>query len=721
MADRFVDHGAYGAAVVTGSIATTTLTVSALTSGQLGVGSEISGTGVTAGTYITALGTGLGGTGTYTVSASQTVSSTTITAVYGQPLNVPYTWGVPQEGDGSASTAATASAIATIDMSGATAAATNTFSVMGATLTCVASGATTNQFNAGTGTTLIDNIVAAINRTTNTVTVAAQATGWATFKLQDVVYARRTGNNLEIMTRAGSATYNGLTAVAWVGITGLTGPYTWSGGSGGCWGWLMNTASTMWPSAIAVTTYGFWTTVLPLAGSLPAGSITAVRSNKTITRNGTNPTGGTFTLSGASLGTATSPTYVLIDDGTVWSADGSTPVLKLALFGNYSQYFVGNAAYAIMQAKTYASGQRSLVFESSATSGVLYVNVANPGIYKNIDFKRLAASGASTAVWVVYINSASILSIKTPLVFDGCRFYSDGMNTFQFASASTNYVQFTKFVGCVFETVNASTAAAGLIGTAVTPSYAQTIQLEACKFVGFITGTRLVAKTALVGQNQTITVKDCSMGNVNLLGPNFLLTTSPTAPGARGLYLTNSYGTHDFVMDVPGSFYAEWVSARGYPTCNARLPNGTTPWSIYAVPTSLSQITCVGPAELPRISKLLPASGDLAEAVRTFKLNFLAESTLGWTRADISVSIRYLGTDDLMYYYDSYQTGALSSSSATWSATSWNGQTWTPKEFSFTTPVAVKASSEVAIYVRLHTPSANDTLGVIVDPEILIT
>lgn len=67
-------------AVVTGSIATTTLTVTAVTSGTLAIGSLLTGTGVTAGTYITALGTGTGGTGTYTVSASQTVASTTITA-----------------------------------------------------------------------------------------------------------------------------------------------------------------------------------------------------------------------------------------------------------------------------------------------------------------------------------------------------------------------------------------------------------------------------------------------------------------------------------------------------------------------------------------------------------------------------------------------------------------------------------------------------------------
>jgi hypothetical protein len=64
----------------TGAISTTTLTVSAIASGALAVGDPIAGAGVTAGTYITALGTGTGGTGTYTVSASQSVSSEAMTS-----------------------------------------------------------------------------------------------------------------------------------------------------------------------------------------------------------------------------------------------------------------------------------------------------------------------------------------------------------------------------------------------------------------------------------------------------------------------------------------------------------------------------------------------------------------------------------------------------------------------------------------------------------------
>jgi hypothetical protein len=71
----------------TGSISGTTLTVASGLTGSVLLGQVLSGTGVTAGTKITAKGTGNGGTGTYTVSVSQTVASTTITGQVG-PLPI---------------------------------------------------------------------------------------------------------------------------------------------------------------------------------------------------------------------------------------------------------------------------------------------------------------------------------------------------------------------------------------------------------------------------------------------------------------------------------------------------------------------------------------------------------------------------------------------------------------------------------------------------------
>lgn len=61
-------------AVVTATISGTTMTVSAVTSGTLHVGQTVQGVGVTLGTIITALGTGTGGAGTYTLSVASTVA-----------------------------------------------------------------------------------------------------------------------------------------------------------------------------------------------------------------------------------------------------------------------------------------------------------------------------------------------------------------------------------------------------------------------------------------------------------------------------------------------------------------------------------------------------------------------------------------------------------------------------------------------------------------------
>lgn len=62
----------------TGSISTTTLTVTGVTSGTIAVGNTITGGTIVAGTTIAGFLTGSGGTGTYSISQTQTQGSTTI-------------------------------------------------------------------------------------------------------------------------------------------------------------------------------------------------------------------------------------------------------------------------------------------------------------------------------------------------------------------------------------------------------------------------------------------------------------------------------------------------------------------------------------------------------------------------------------------------------------------------------------------------------------------
>jgi hypothetical protein len=68
----------------------TVLNVTAVASGTIELGMQLTGSGVTAGTRITAYGTGSGGTGTYTVGTSQEVVSTTITGALPSKITTDY-------------------------------------------------------------------------------------------------------------------------------------------------------------------------------------------------------------------------------------------------------------------------------------------------------------------------------------------------------------------------------------------------------------------------------------------------------------------------------------------------------------------------------------------------------------------------------------------------------------------------------------------------------
>lgn len=67
--------GAGTSAIFTANTATTTLTVTAVTSGVLAIGDAVFFTGVTGNAIITAFGTGKGGVGTYTISVSQSTGT----------------------------------------------------------------------------------------------------------------------------------------------------------------------------------------------------------------------------------------------------------------------------------------------------------------------------------------------------------------------------------------------------------------------------------------------------------------------------------------------------------------------------------------------------------------------------------------------------------------------------------------------------------------------
>jgi len=237
--------------VVTGSISGTTLTVSAVTSGGIVLGDVISGTNVTAGTYITAFLTGTGGAGTYTVSASQTVSSTTIT-VLGSTGDVALSLASTSNGYGTRTVYTSAVGTGSISSTTMTiSAVTQGVYAVGQTITGtgIGSGVTITALGTGNGSvgtytvsaTQNASVTASIATTTMTVT----AVGSGTLRVGQTIsgtgvtagttitgLGTGTGSTGTYFVSA-SQTVSSTTITATVASTTITGTISPSGGSDG--------------------------------------------------------------------------------------------------------------------------------------------------------------------------------------------------------------------------------------------------------------------------------------------------------------------------------------------------------------------------------------------------------------------------------------------------------------------------------------------------------
>ena len=625
-------------------------------------------------------------------------------------------WGSAQDGDGTASTAGTP-ATASIVFTGAP--STGSIAVCGVSL---------SPTWGASATTAADALATAINASTTTITGPASFNRLS--QLRNHIYARgpSTGaaaGTCEIMTRQASAAHAGLTAITHtLNNVSSGGTITFSGGTGGCWGYLFNPTVTAWKSAVAVGGYGIWAAALPYCGALDAGDVVKVRSGKTITL----VTNTNVTVAPAAMGSATAPVRFDIDDGTTWPADGSTPVLTIAqvissntsiTFSPASTFSAATTCFAHFNAKKYPSVGRSLVFTQSGTGSSLqtmYVVVGGAVIYENIDL--LAATGSTSGGRFTCTQGATS---QVGTVVKGCRVVWQTQSASGFGyvyHGGTNSPVRAQFINCEFNQVSPASAQTPVLSL---PSGGSSYRLEfiGCVFTGFVAGSRLITLGANPAGNTT-SFTDCDFGNITIR--DAISTYNSGSHTFDGNYYSSKLVTatckRDFFIDTRAGF-AEWNYMRGFPTAGARLLDGTTPWSIYASPTNqAAQISKICPFELPRIQKM----NTLATATRTVTVQFALESTLTWTTADISVLVGYIDSTGAQVYVDSFTTtgAALTTSSATWSTSSFgSGQTFDPKEFAVSCP-DMATDTEVTCLVRMHTYVANNTLGLFLNPELVI-
>jgi hypothetical protein len=399
---------------VTASISGTVMTVTAVSSGALVVGQTVFGTGVTANTTITSFGSGSGGVGTYNVSTSQTVASTSISCI-GVFRNTPLT--------GGSGTGATANIIilnsrvysveivnAGVNYAvGDSLSATFAGSTNGiATISAVTGGSnytngtyTAVPLTGGTGTGAKATIVVAGNTVTS-VTVTSAGTGYTVADAMSASSALLGNgiNTLNTGSLVGGANYGTgtYTNVPLTGGTGSNAQATIVVGAGGDVTSVTLTAQGINYAALDV---------LSAAASNLGGVTNGVGTLGSITA-GANYTNGTYTnvpLTGGA-GTGALATIV-VSSNTVTSVTVTTKGNNYAVANTLSAS-ASNIGNGIQSLGTITGGgaytANGILTTNTLVGGTLYTNGTYTGVF-------LTGGTGSGVVATIIVSGGAVTSV----------------------------------------------------------------------------------------------------------------------------------------------------------------------------------------------------------------------------------------------------------------------------------------------------------------------
>lgn len=662
------------------------------------------------------------------------------------------TWGVAQDGDGTALGLSTP-AIGSLVITGL-AIATNTITIAGAVLTAVASGAGANQFNVGASLDAqANNIASAINSATNTTNAGTNATNT---QLRNWVYARGPSTGapaatVEIMTRVGSVQFNYatntnvfITSGGWGSAPTIT---QFTGGLGGVYGYFINT-STIWPSGITGANYGaIMYTMGPSSIQPGAGDTIYVRTKASgvdITCQNTTFQNLAINLKQFSTDPV-NPTKVIFDGGTIWSGDDG--VFKLSKnyssgsmrFNTTTQNFL---AFIGKDRTDLGAGKKNfkVVDESNVGSGYYIMwAISNGCYYKNIEFSDEHV-GTYVSSGTMYVQGNGInATMNIPNRFSNCTFRTNNSssNGYSWIRQSWAYPTGHYFKECDFYYTNQTIANGGLISdNTVNSATATSLVFDRCTFHGLFNGANRLLSTSGTGQNgklsATYLIKNCEgidaiSGTFGYWAHGSSATGSSTSLDLwlRFISVNNKNITY---FEHGLGYYVLHNASGGYPTLFAKTMSGDA-FSCLISPSSRTTdcISYYNPFYTTEFSKL----NTLTDGARTLTIEMLIDQNYGSSlnTETLAVEVSYINASGVQKFYSTRADvglgAALTSSSSAWSATTYvlNSLThnYDKKKFVIVTPESVKQNTIISFKLGFYTysPSANDVLFLDPDFEVV--
>lgn len=629
------------------------------------------------------------------------------------------TWGVPQDGDGLAKAASSASATAQIVFTGVPA---GTISVCGVTVAPTWGATADSAANA---------LASAITASSGAVTTLGFVSG---VQLRNAAYARgpaggAPAGTCQIMTRHGSAVFNGQVAIAHslTNVDSGGSALVFAGGVSGCWGYILND-SVIWPQGLGRAGYGVLAGTPPLAGALGGGDLVKVRSGKLISL-----VSAAYTIVPSARGTAEEPVEIVFDDGTEWPEDGTAPVTIIeqqASGNNYILAYGGNTlAFMSLRAPRYSDGTRGLQFVGKASylnSGGVQLNAYGNARYENIEF-RAEGGGASTPAAGIAPSSAPA-DDSGVLALYGVRFSAP---RFVGLLAAGGLKVFTIYgYGTEFE-VTQETVPSGAV---LRPSQysATNVFLDGTRFLGFVTGS-LLSTVPSGSVACRIQMSNSEFGGVTNRDAGFFSAGSGYYDAfTRFLMLDGRSGANDFAIDTYLGA-ADWNSALSFPTLNAKLADGVTPWSVRLRPSpQAGRYSGTRALRSPELVKY----NTLGASLMRITVQVCVTKDFALSGATLSVAGAYRSSSGEVVGFDTSDGASTSlvSSTAAWSQIQTDPADSQPRvTFSqggtlyfdrykvvFETPTQVASDAAVTLVAQVSKVASTTTDMVFIDPEFTL-
>lgn len=667
---------------------------------------------------------------------------------YATNLGASPTWGVPQEGDGSGTAAATASAVAEIKFN-AVPPDGKTLSIAGATLTAKTTVAAKNQFAIGANVAaMVTNLINLINtygtgnNQCDAIPVGVTATGVTApiGSLPNCLFARlkaATTDTIELMWRIGSTRTNFATnasstitwAANWNGTDSSTDPTlvsNFAGGAGGCFGWLLNSAAAIGQgSSIAIDTYGLLHMIVP---TVVAGNNLPTDADRIWVRTGT---GKTLSVSGNVIIGQVSSAYgytghFVFDTNVKWTGDSGTASVDLTftVVSSGFNYFCPNGALnGVGKHRSFTAlmdGGFRMIATGANTSGnvQLRLDAAAPVRFDRVHFIEDATVAASSK-----LSFAMTTAYQGQAVFNNCTFdFRPSITTLKtaFVALGSTTCMALDFNGCTIKYNISGAGDPGAIMTIGTLTASNIVRFTGCKFEGFASKYRAVSGSySLPAYHVEFVFDGCSGLKMDTalagLSSDGTILNSSKADTTNSLQFSSQDAGRSFRYENAAGV-CDWnYEAGNYPTYGAVQPDGT-PWALRYVIFSSGCHNPMRPFCGPKMSQVYTA----AAAAKTVTMQMLVPNAYALDAFAVALEVAYIDSTGVARHETTYGKTAPSNSGASWTGAG-SYPAHTAKSLALTTAYSIKQNTDVAVWLAVYSPHTSGTLDLFVSPEAALT